>query len=78
MSAAQQELGRLDILVNNAGLQHVAPVVDFPEVRCGRDYGAAAGVVMAQTASCRAAARLVVCASKRRWRTVRLLLFLVA
>lgn len=25
--------GHLDILVNNAGLQHVAPVVDFPEDR---------------------------------------------
>ena len=25
--------GRLDILVNNAGLQHVAPIVDFPEER---------------------------------------------
>ncbi|GBD38637.1 D-beta-hydroxybutyrate dehydrogenase [bacterium HR37] len=23
--------GRIDILVNNAGLQHVAPIVDFPE-----------------------------------------------
>ena len=25
--------GRLDILVNNAGLQHIGPVVDFPEDR---------------------------------------------
>ena len=25
--------GRIDILVNNAGLQHVAPLVDFPEDR---------------------------------------------
>lgn len=25
--------GRVDILVNNAGLQHVAPVVDFPDER---------------------------------------------
>jgi 3-hydroxybutyrate dehydrogenase len=25
--------GRIDILVNNAGLQHIAPVVDFPEER---------------------------------------------
>jgi 3-hydroxybutyrate dehydrogenase len=25
--------GRIDILVNNAGLQHVAPLVDFPEER---------------------------------------------
>lgn len=23
--------GRIDVLVNNAGIQHVAPVVDFPE-----------------------------------------------
>ena len=27
------EHGRVDILVNNAGLQHVAPLVDFPEER---------------------------------------------
>jgi 3-hydroxybutyrate dehydrogenase len=27
------ELGRLDILVNNAGLQHVAPILEFPEER---------------------------------------------
>ncbi len=25
--------GRLDILVNNAGVQHVAPIVEFPEAR---------------------------------------------
>src|SRR5262249_40939973 len=25
------EAGRLDIVVNNAGLQHVAPLVDFPD-----------------------------------------------
>ena len=25
--------GRIDILVNNAGLQHVSPIVDFPEER---------------------------------------------
>ena len=28
-----ETFGRLDILVNNAGLQHIAPVVDFPEDR---------------------------------------------
>jgi len=28
-----REFGQFDILVNNAGLQHVAPVVDFPEER---------------------------------------------
>ena len=30
---AVDELGGVDILVNNAGIQHVAPVVDFPEDR---------------------------------------------
>ncbi|HXC30746.1 MAG TPA: 3-hydroxybutyrate dehydrogenase [Stellaceae bacterium] len=30
---AVDELGGADILVNNAGIQHVAPVVDFPEDR---------------------------------------------
>jgi 3-hydroxybutyrate dehydrogenase len=30
---AADELGGVDILVNNAGIQHVAPVVDFPEDR---------------------------------------------
>jgi len=33
VDAAVEKFGRLDILVNNAGLQHVAPVVDFPEER---------------------------------------------
>jgi 3-hydroxybutyrate dehydrogenase len=33
VEAAVEKFGRLDILVNNAGLQHVAPVVDFPEER---------------------------------------------
>lgn len=28
---AVRTFGRLDILVNNAGLQHIAPVLDFPE-----------------------------------------------
>ncbi|HML11171.1 MAG TPA: 3-hydroxybutyrate dehydrogenase, partial [Stellaceae bacterium] len=30
---AADELGGVDILVNNAGIQHVAPVVEFPEDR---------------------------------------------
>lgn len=30
---AVEQLGGVDILVNNAGIQHVAPVVDFPEER---------------------------------------------
>ncbi len=33
MNSAISKFGRLDVLVNNAGLQHVAPVVDFPEER---------------------------------------------
>jgi 3-hydroxybutyrate dehydrogenase len=33
VDAAVEKFGRLDILVNNAGLQHVSPVVDFPEDR---------------------------------------------
>ncbi len=28
---AVRAFGRLDILVNNAGLQHIAPILDFPE-----------------------------------------------
>ncbi len=28
-----ERFGKIDILVNNAGLQHIAPVVDFPEER---------------------------------------------
>jgi 3-hydroxybutyrate dehydrogenase len=30
---AVRQLGNVDILVNNAGIQHVAPIVDFPEER---------------------------------------------
>jgi 3-hydroxybutyrate dehydrogenase len=33
IDAAISKFGRIDILINNAGLQHIAPVVDFPEER---------------------------------------------
>jgi 3-hydroxybutyrate dehydrogenase len=33
VKTAVEQLGGVDILVNNAGIQHVAPVVDFPEER---------------------------------------------
>lgn len=33
MNAALEKFGHIDILVNNAGVQHIAPVVDFPEDR---------------------------------------------
>ena len=33
VTTAVEQLGGIDILVNNAGIQHVAPVVDFPEER---------------------------------------------
>lgn len=33
VDSAAGQFGRIDILVNNAGLQHVAPVVEFPEER---------------------------------------------
>jgi 3-hydroxybutyrate dehydrogenase len=33
MDTAIDKFGRLDILVNNAGLQHISPVVDFPDER---------------------------------------------
>ena len=29
----KKEFGSVDILVNNAGIQHVAPIVDFPEAK---------------------------------------------
>ena len=33
MDAAVEKFRAIDILINNAGLQHLAPVVDFPEDR---------------------------------------------
>lgn len=48
METTVEKFGRLDILVNNAGLQHVAPVVDFPEERW--DY--LIGVILTGTFLC--------------------------
>ena len=33
MRSATERYGSVDILVNNAGLQHVAPIIEFPEER---------------------------------------------
>lgn len=33
IETAAGRFGRIDILVNNAGLQHISPIVDFPEDR---------------------------------------------
>ncbi len=33
IESAVTAFGRLDVLVNNAGLQHISPIVDFPEER---------------------------------------------
>ena len=33
VESAAERMGGVDILVNNAGIQHVAPIVDFPEER---------------------------------------------
>ena len=33
VAEATKQFGAVDILVNNAGIQHVAPIVDFPEDR---------------------------------------------
>ena len=33
VAEAAQRMGAIDILVNNAGIQHVAPIVEFPEDR---------------------------------------------
>jgi 3-hydroxybutyrate dehydrogenase len=48
VDATVAKFGRVDILVNNAGLQHVAPVVDFPEERW--DY--LIGVILTGTFLC--------------------------
>jgi 3-hydroxybutyrate dehydrogenase len=48
MEAAMAKFGRIDILVNNAGLQHVAPVVDFPEER----WNHLIGVILTGTFLC--------------------------
>jgi 3-hydroxybutyrate dehydrogenase len=48
MDVAINKFGRIDILVNNAGLQHIAPVVDFPEERW--DY--LLGVILTGTFLC--------------------------
>jgi 3-hydroxybutyrate dehydrogenase len=48
MDTAIDKFGRLDILVNNAGLQHISPVVDFPEERW--DY--LIGVILTGTFLC--------------------------
>jgi 3-hydroxybutyrate dehydrogenase len=48
VDAAIAKFGRIDILVNNAGLQHVAPVVDFPEER----WDQLIGVILTGTFLC--------------------------
>ena len=50
-SAVRQTLdtfGRIDILVNNAGVQHVSPIVDFPEAQ----WHALVGVILTGTFFC--------------------------
>ena len=50
-SAVRQTLdtfGRIDILVNNAGVQHVSPIVDFPESQ----WHALVGVILTGTFFC--------------------------
>ncbi len=34
IAITERDLGRLDILVNNAGIQHVAPLDQFPVLKC--------------------------------------------
>jgi 3-hydroxybutyrate dehydrogenase len=48
MDAAVDNFGHLNILVNNAGLQHIAPVVDFPEDR----WNLLVGVMLTGTFLC--------------------------
>jgi NAD(P)-dependent dehydrogenase (short-subunit alcohol dehydrogenase family) len=48
VDAAVEKFGRLDILVNNAGIQHIAPVVDFPEDR----WNLLVGVILTGTFLC--------------------------
>ena len=48
VDTAIQRFGRLDILVNNAGLQHVCPVVDFPE----NSWNTLIGVMLTGTFLC--------------------------
>lgn len=43
VEAAAAAFGGLDILVNNAGLQHVAPIVDYPEDKWNRLVGVLLG-----------------------------------
>lgn len=48
VSSTIEAFGRVDILVNNAGLQHIAPVVDFPEER----WDLLIGVILTGTFLC--------------------------
>ncbi len=48
IAQAAAAFGRLDILVNNAGLQHVAPIVDYPEDR----WNVLIGVMLTGTFLC--------------------------
>ena len=48
VDVAIKQFGRLDILVNNAGVQHIAPIVDFPEER----WNYLLGVILTGTFLC--------------------------
>jgi 3-hydroxybutyrate dehydrogenase len=48
VDATLEKFGRLDILVNNAGLQHIAPLVEFPEDR----WNLLVGVILTGTFLC--------------------------